>query len=149
MTILRSEELTVSSGTGVLDVRGGTFDAALIVAARFAAYQWHDCAGSVAQHLVRAASTSPVEAIESFRHAVTSPVRKSVLLSVHFSEVVSLLVNGRYRIELEDIPVDAHVVEFKTPRGTPVQDVTWFYPYDPVSLVSTQPASSISAEIVK
>ena len=146
--ILRVEELTVESGTGLLDVRGSDFDAGLIISGKFAAYQCHDCTGSVAQHLIRASSTSPHDAVEKFRQSVTSRISENIPLSVHFADVLSLLVNGRYRIELEDVPVDAYIVELKS-SGSTLQDVSWFYPDDAISLVSTQPACSISPVVVE
>ena len=147
MTILRTEEHVVDRECGVLDVRGGDFDTALLIAGRIAAYQWNDCMGSIGQNLVRTTSSNPALALANFRRSVASAVPPDVSLAHHFAEAISLLASGKYLLQLDDRPFDTLVVELEAHADSSI-DRTGFYG-DFRSLVATQPKTALSLRTVQ
>lgn len=147
MAILRTEDVIVARGGSVLDVRGNDFDTALLVGGRIWAYQWCDCQGSIGQHLIRATSSDPASAIVNFRRSVASAVPDDVSLALHFGEVIVLLVDGKYRLQLEDLPSDTCVVELEARQGSSFEHTNYYAGFR--SLVATQPGTSLSTSTVR
>lgn len=145
MTILRTELVTVSTN-GPLEVRGDDFDTALFVGGQPVAYFWSDFAGSVGQNLIRTISPNPTEAIQRFRDSVSGSDSLARTLVDSFPELVSILVAGEYKLELEELPPDTYVVDFSF--GDKSGGISNFYPGFG-ALVATQPRSSLSEQIIR
>ena len=137
MAILRTENLVVDHGRGVLDVRGNDFDTALLIGGHIVAYQWCDCQGSVGQYLVRSTSLDSTAAVLAFRHSVVSEVPAGVSLATHFVEIVGLLADGTYTLQLEDLPAETDVAELEVRQGSALA-CTNYYP-SARSLIASQP----------
>lgn len=147
MAILRTETLVVDHGRGVLDVRGDDFDTALLVGGHIVAYQWCDCQGSVGQYLVRSTSIDSAAAVLAFRHSVVSEVPADVSLASHFAEIVNLLADGTYSLQLEDLPAETDVAELEVRQGSALACTNYYAGFR--SLVATQPDDEHSSAAVR
>ncbi|QDQ29079.1 hypothetical protein FNU76_23515 [Chitinimonas arctica] len=147
VTTLRSETIDITGSQCFLGVRGGDFEAALIVNGQIAVYHWCDCAGSVGQNLVRSVATSTLASVQRFRKSVESEIPPQSTLASHFSEILLLLETGQYLLVLEDIPSDSYVVEIALAE-IPLLEVTNFYPGFG-AMVATQFEPSMSSKRVE
>lgn len=141
-TVIRREKISVTSMSGLLDVRGDDFEAALLIGGKISVFQWCDCSGSIGQNLVRTVSTDKIPSVLAFRKSVEIEVSEDCLLELHFSEVLDVLAVGDYALVLEEIPADAYVVDLTDGAGNGLE-VTNFYPGFG-ALIATQPLSSLS-----
>ncbi|MBK9376522.1 MAG: hypothetical protein IPN03_23095 [Holophagales bacterium] len=147
MTVPMSEEITVHATTGTVEVKGADFDSLLRIGSTLVAYQWRDLEGSVAQYLIQRASAEPLLDVLAFRHSVETWPTSGTSLSGHFSQVVSLLAPGRYRLAVSDAWQDVEYVALD-PTDCGERAFKHFYA-GCGALVATQSSTTIRASLVR
>lgn len=147
MSTLRSETVKLAGNSRALGIRGGNFEAALVVGGQITAFHWCDCAGSVGQNLVRAVGPNGLASVELFRYSVENEISGETTLASHFAAVLALLEAGQYMLTLEDIPADSYVVEFSRAAMSELEE-SCFYPGFG-AMVATQREPSLSSQRVK
>jgi hypothetical protein len=139
----REETFDLTDGEALLDVRGGEFDAGLLVAGLPVAFLWNDCSGSIGQYLVRSASTESVEPrLAAIRQIVERRrVNPAVSLVDQFQPLLWLFAPGSYRLIYDPRTAVSSLVDYSS-----AQDLSRFrqefYPFE--TLILTRPSESLA-----
>ncbi|MES2947603.1 MAG: hypothetical protein V4858_03580 [Pseudomonadota bacterium] len=147
MPTLRSETVNLAGNLGSLGIRGGNFEAALIVSGQITAFHWCDCRGSVGQNLVRSVGVNGLASVQLFRCSVEDEISRETTLASHFAVVLAVLEPGHYMLTLEDIPADSYTVEFSRVVVSELEE-SCFYPGFG-AMVATQREPSMSSQRVE
>jgi hypothetical protein len=139
----RSELLTCSEGASILDIRGDSFDALLLIDGSPVVLQWCDCEGSVGQYLVRAGIRDIERLLGPMRAALDGKLNSKDSLESQISPVMAMLTPGQYKIEFRHTTDVGYFSEFNS-KWSVSTDRDQFYPVDDNSIVLTRPLDSLN-----
>lgn len=94
---MRSESITLRETLNLIDVRGRDFDTLILSRGKPLALNWHDCAGSVAQYLVRAGVADYDNELASLRHVLDGNIDSEVELGPQVELFYSYWLRGPTR----------------------------------------------------
>lgn len=140
------ETATLTKSLNLIDIRGRGFETLIFSRGKPIAINWHDCAGSVAQYLVRAGVSDYSIDLANLRHLLAGNLNPNLSLAPQFDLFLQLLAPGTYKLVLDSYKV-SDLIE---PRNewNPDKDHEHFYP-DHTALVLTQPTSSLDAPTIR
>src|SRR5262245_36995870 len=91
------EQYVLEDAEGLLDIRGDGFDCALTLAGLPVAFFWSDCAGSIAQYLVRSRDTAGLsERLRTLRNVAAGSLDPDAPLAPQIRPLLALFTNGTY-----------------------------------------------------
>ncbi len=102
---MQSETVTLNDTLNLIDVRGRDFETLVLSRGEPLAINWHDCAGSVAQYLVRAGVPDYCEELASLRHVLDGSIDPDIELAPQVHLFLQLLAPGTYTLTLESANV--------------------------------------------
>jgi len=143
------EQVTLSDGLGILELRGGDFDTALLFQGRPITFDWYDCTGSVARYLRHAGVRGWHEELTALRHTVDGGLDDGIPLASQLWPVLRLFTNGDYRLGRVELPPtevwDLYTFSASGVKSAAVENL---YPYGAM-LVATQPIEALDATRVR
>lgn len=84
---LRAEAYYLESGYGSIDLKGDEFDCAIYFKGKPYAINWHDCAGSIGQYLVRTGIEGYRADLRQIRHIIEFGMKDDQMISTQISQV--------------------------------------------------------------
>lgn len=141
------EDISLTDAHSIIDIRGGKFDSALVVAGKPIALSWSDCEGSIAQYLARAGATNYEETLQNLRRTLDGNLRADIPLSSQIYPFLELFVPGNYRLQYDKGCSECDFVEY-TKDWSPATQSDAFYPFGRV-LIFTQPTDSLNRDGVE
>lgn len=90
------ETYFLNGGSGSIDLKGGDFELILYFKGRPYAILWHDCAGSVAQYLVRTGIKAHKKEIAQMRHILENGLDPNKLISEQIALILKLFKYGKF-----------------------------------------------------
>lgn len=139
------ETIQLSAGRSLIDVRGDGFEELLLVGGQPIAMNWADCAGSVAQYLVRGGETNCEESLRSLRHLFEGNFQHEIPISTQIHPFLQLFSPAQYRLQFHaSCPVSSYLL-FDA-AASQATNFDHFYPFDEHSLVFTRPTETLNQE---
>jgi hypothetical protein len=140
-----SEEYLLTTGEGLIDVRGDGFDCGLVVDGGPVAFCWSDCAGSIAQYLVRSKDTRDLSTrLATLRAVAGGALDPAAPLAPQIAPLLALFGNGRYRLTFTPSARGWGVIPYSSQHSY-AHDRDHFYPSD-YDLIMTQPTDTLNRE---
>ena len=143
---MQSESITLRETLNLVDVRGGDFDTLILSRGKPLAINWHDCAGSVAQYLVRAGVSDYEDELASLRHVLDGNIDPDAELVPQIELFLQLLAPATYTLAIDSFNISDMIEPHA--EWNPAKDYDNFYPID-TTLVLTQPTSSLNDTTIK
>src|SRR5687768_16985685 len=107
------EAYTLQDGEGLFEIRGGSFDHALLFRGTPVALLWCDCAGSIGQFLVRSRRSLDLSSeVRRLRHVTDGGLDLTQPLAPQIAPLLDLFADGQYRITYQAAVPDCEVVGF-------------------------------------
>lgn len=144
-TDVRRELYILRDGRGLIEVKGGSQETALLVEGKAVALNWDDCAGSIGQYLVMTGHQGSQEFLWRLREFVAGPFDTGCRMSEQLMPLLSLFVPGVYCLTFEPGSAVTDVGVTAQPVGNVA--LQNYYPYGR-NLIPTQTRDSLREERV-
>lgn len=144
MGLICHEDVCVDSGSSRIEIRGGEFDAVLLIEGKPLLYHWCDCQGSIAQYLIFLNSSK--QALEHFRFHTESGFVRGVSLESRLAHLLPLLAPGEYQLGYIMSSERCQTIEFEEDINNRKRSI-FYYPGGEC-LIETQSHTELSEERV-
>jgi uncharacterized protein (TIGR02996 family) len=134
----------VEDGKGLIEVRGGDHDTALLVEGKPVALNWDDCQGSVGQYLVFTGHTRGADYARQLAAFVEGAVDPGRPLADQLAPLLVLFTTGTYCLQYTpSVAVKSATTLEYSARSAAEQELIVYYPADHHHLVCTQMRESL------
>jgi hypothetical protein len=139
----------VADGKGLIEVRGGGSETALLVEGKPVAFNWDDCAGSVGQYLVFTGHTRGADCARQLAAFVEGEIDGNQPLADQIGPLLAVFASGAYYLSYTPSTVVKGVTTFDcSAQSVASRELFNYYP-DLRNLVCTQTRESLHGHRVE
>jgi uncharacterized protein (TIGR02996 family) len=145
----RLDLVCLGEGKGLIEVRGGQEETALLVEGKPVALNWDDCCGSVGQYLVFTGHTCGSDYVRQLGEFVAGEVDEGRSLAEQIEPLLALFVPGTYCLSYTPSTVAESIATLEySRRSSANRELVEYYPVEDRNLVHTQTRESLNEERV-
>jgi uncharacterized protein (TIGR02996 family) len=140
----RRDLIFVGDGRGLIEVRGGQSETALLVEGKPVALNWDDCMGSVGQYLVFTGHTGGAEYARQLAEFVQGEIGPWQPLAEPLRPLLALFAPGTYSLNYApSSAVESVATNEWASVAAGAQELVGYYPVGQRNLVCTQPSERL------